>query len=317
MKILVTGANGFVGTHVCKQLVADGHQVVAAVRVRGTAPDETEEFAFGDLVGPVDWPYALEGVETVVHLAARVHVMKDASVDPLGEFRKTNVDGTMKLAIAAAAAGVGCFVYMSSIKVNGERTVATPFDASSASEPCDPYGVSKWEAELALEKLTTSNDMKVICVRTPLVYGPGVRGNMARLLQMAVAGYPAPLGSIRNKRTLISVWNLAHLLSSCATTKDLSSGLVLAGDGYSPSTPELYRVLATAVGTRARILNVPVALMSALGRICGRSKEVTRLCESLEVETSSTIQGFAWSPPWSFQDSVRKFGSQWKKEGSL
>jgi nucleoside-diphosphate-sugar epimerase len=314
MKVLVTGANGFVGTHLCRHLRRDGHDVVAAVRGPQSAPDQTQEFAFGDLLGPVDWKSALEGVDAVVHLAARVHVMKDTSSDPDAEFRKINVDGTMRLAKAAAAAGVQRFVYMSSIKVNGERTLATPFRASSASNPSDPYGVSKWEAELALAELAASSGMAVVSVRTPLVYGPGVRGNMARLIRMASAGYPVPLGSIRNKRTMISVWNLADLLASCSTKDELGSGLVLAGDSHSPSTPELYRELAAAVGTRPRILNIPVWLMSALGRLTGKSDEVSRLCDSLEVSTSSNIAGFDWEAPLSFEDGVRRFGSQWSKD---
>lgn len=316
MKILLTGANGFVGTYLCQQLLKADHDVVAAVRSPRTAPDQTTEFAYGDLLGEVDWMSALDGVQAVVHLAARVHIMKDASSDPDVEFRRVNVDGTMKLATAAAAAGVRRFVYMSSIKVNGERTLAAPFHASSGSNPVDSYGVSKWEAELALAELAASSEMAVISVRTPLVYGPGVRGNMARLVRMASAGYPLPFGSIRNKRTMISVWNLADLLASCSTIDGLTSGLILAGDDHSPSTPELYRELARALGTQPRVFSVPVALMSSLGRITGKSDEVSRLCDSLEVTTSSTIEGFNWEPPLSFEDGVRRFGSHCVKDGA-
>lgn len=280
------------------------------------APDKTEEFVFGDLLGPVDWTLTLADVHTVVHLAARVHVMEDASRDPQAEFRRVNVDGTMKLATAAAAAGVQRFVYMSSIKVNGERTQDAPFRASSVSNPSDPYGLSKWEAELALNELAASSGMTVISVRTPLVYGPGVGGNMARLVRVASAGYPVPLGGIRNKRTMISVWNLADLLASCATTEGLTSGLVLGGDGHSPSTPELYRELAIAIGTRPRVFNLPVGLMSVLGRITRKSEVVSRLCDSLEVKNSSSIEGFDWRAPLSFQDGVRRFGAQWSEGGA-
>ena len=314
MKVLVTGANGFVGTHLCQHLLKRGHDVVAAVRFARTAPDETREFAYGGLLDPVDWASALDGVDSVVHLAARVHVMNDTSSNPLDEFRKTNVDGAVKLANAALSAGVRRFVYMSSIKVNGERTVESPFHALGAANPSDPYAVSKWEAELALADLVASNAASVISVRTPLVYGPGVRGNMARLMRMACAGYPLPLGSVRNKRTMISVWNLADLLASCATREGYTSGLVLAGDVHSPSTPELYRELAAAVGTRPRMINVPVELLRALGGMTGRSREISRLCDSLEVANSSTIEGFQWMPPLSFQDGVLKFGTHWSKK---
>lgn len=316
MKILVTGANGFVGTSVCQQLLKASHDVVAAVRSPHTAPDQTTEFAYGDLLDEVDWMSALEGIDAVVHLAARVHIMKDTSSQPYTEFRRVNVDGTMKLAVAAAAVGVRRFVYMSSIKVNGERTESKPFHASSVSKPSEPYGVSKWEAELALGELAASSEMDVISVRTPLVYGPGVSGNMARLVRMASAGYPIPLGSIRNKRTMISVWNLADLLASCSTTDGLTSGLVLAGDTHSPSTPELYRELAAAIGVRPRVFSIPVAILSSLGRITGKYDEVSKLCDSLEVRTSSTIEGFTWAPPLSFEQGVRRFGEQWVKDGA-
>lgn len=292
------------------------HVVVAAVRSPHTAPDQTTEFAYGDLLDEVDWMSALEGIDAVVHLAARVHIMKDASSQPYAEFRRVNVDGTMKLAVAAAAVGVRRFVYMSSIKVNGARTESKPFHASSGVKPSEPYGVSKWEAELALGELAASSEMDVISVRTPLVYGPGVRGNMARLVRMASAGYPIPLGSIRNKRTMISVWNLADLLACCSTTDGLTSGLVLAGDAHSPSTPELYRELAAAIGVRPRMFSIPVALMSSLGRITGKYDEVSKLCDSLEVRTSSTIEGFTWAPPLSFEQGVRRFGEQWVKDGA-
>lgn len=317
MKILVTGANGFVGAHLCEQLLGEGHDVIAAVRTPATAPHGTTEFVTGDLSGPIDWSPALHDVQAVVHLAARVHVMDDTAADPAAEFRRTNVDGTARLAEAAAAAGVGRFVFMSSIKVNGERTTDKPFHAYSTADPSDPYGASKWEAEVALAKLADRSGMAAISVRTPLVYGPGVRGNMARLVRMASIGFPVPLGGIRNKRTMISVWNLADLLASCATSQGLGSGLVLAGDGYSPSTPELYRTLAEAVGVVPRVFSVPVALLSSVGRVAGKGKELTRLCESLEVTTSSTIREFHWTAPTSFENGVRRFGSEWSKKGAL
>lgn len=317
MKILVTGANGFVGRHLCQELLDEGNDVVAAVRREHTAPELTKEFPFGDLMGSVDWASALEGVDTVVHLAARVHVMQDTTADPSAAFRRTNVDGTMKLANAAAAAGVRRFVYMSSIKVNGEQTSDTPFDASSVPNPSDPYGVSKWKAESALSELAETGRMTVISVRTPLVYGPGVGGNMMRLMRLASKGYPVPLGDIRNKRTMISVWNLAQLLTSCATRSGLTSGLVLAGDSHSPSTPELYRELAVAIGSRPRLWNIPVPVLFAIGRLTGKSQEVARLCDSLEVRTSSSIPGFNWAAPVSFHEGVQRFGSEWNRAGAL
>ncbi len=242
--------------------------------------------------------------------------MRETVSDPEAAFLRTNVEGTMNLANAAAAAGVRRFVFMSSIKVNGEQTLDFPFDASAIANPLDPYGVSKWKAELALSELAASSEMVVISIRTPLVYGPGVGGNMARLIRLASDGIPLPIGRIRNKRTMISVWNLVDLLVTCATQSGLTSGLVVAGDVYSPSTPELYRELVAAIGAQPRILSSPVVLLSALGKLTGKSREVSRLCDSLEVRTSSTIEGFDWEAPLTFQEGIRRFGSRWSREGA-
>ena len=312
MRVLVTGAGGFVGNYVCRRLRQDQHEVWAAVRRAGSAPVETREFVVGDLGDDVNWSAALDGVEAVIHLAARVHVMKEVSGDPLTEFRRINVAGSLNLAKSAQRHGVGRFVYMSSIKVNGERTASEPFDASSMPAPSGPYGLSKWEAEEGLAELSSEGEMKVISVRCPMVYGPGVGGNMARLMRWAGKGYPVPLGAVHNKRTLISVHNLADVLAACACEEGLTSGLVLAGDEHSPSTSELFRQLASAMGRPAHLLSVPASWISAVGKLAGRRDEVARLMESLEVRTSTTVEGFSWSPVTSFQDAIRELGDSTK-----
>lgn len=305
MKIVVTGASGFVGRYVCSRLIRDGHEVRAVVRRANSAPRHTREFTVGDLGSDVDWDSALTGADAVIHLAARVHVMEETARDPLSEFRRINVNAAVNLAECAEKRGIQRFVNMSSIKVNGERTTSVPFKASSFPQPSGPYSLSKWEAEQQLAELSARSNMSVISVRAPMVYGPGVGGNMARLTRLAKSGWPVPLGSARNKRTLVSVQNLADLLTLCATSPGLSSGLVLAGDAHSPSTRELYCELARAFGRTPRLLNVPVPLMSLLGGLLNKRDDISRLMDSLEIETSTTVENFRWTPPLSFSDGIR------------
>lgn len=304
MKILVTGSNGFVGQHLCSHLAALGHNVSGAVRSQGLAPDRTTEIVVGDLSEATDWAGLVHGFDAVIHLAARVHVMNDTAGDPLSEFRRVNSLATAALAQAAAAQGVTRFVFLSSIKVNGESTAGKGYAASDVPEPVDPYGVSKHEAEVELRKIEQDTSLEVVIVRTPLVYGPGVKGNFAKTLSLVHAGLPLPVGGIRNRRTMVSVWNLVDLLEKCAVDPRAAGVLVLAGDAFSPSTPELFSQLSIAMGKTARVFPVPVALMRLAGRLTGRSAIVKRLTESLEVDPGSSSTEWAWQPPHEFADSI-------------
>lgn len=304
MKILVTGANGFVGRHLSSYLEGMGHIVGGAVRSLGSAPERTTEVVVGDLSEATDWTGLLQGFDVVIHLAARVHVMNDTSVDPVSEFRRVNALATADLARAAANQGVARLVFLSSIKVNGESTSGRKFTAADLPAPKDPYGVSKSEAEIELRKIERDTDLDVVIVRTPLVYGPGVKGNFAKTLSLVHAGLPLPLADLRNRRTMVSVWNLVDLLEKCAVDPSAKRALILAGDAFSPSTSQLFTEISLAMGKKARMFRVPVSWMRLGGRLTGKTSIVGRLTESLEVESGSSSTDWVWKPPHSFADSI-------------
>ena len=306
MRILVTGANGFVGRHLCGHLLEQGHEVTAAVRAPGTAPSGTVERIIGEIgVDQID-PKLVAGQETVIHLAARVHVMDDTSANPIVEYRRVNVEGTIALATVAARECVKRFVFLSSIKVNGEATRGIAFRAADPPNPQDPYGISKYEAERSLREIEAKNDLDVVIVRTPLVYGPRVGGNFVKTIELARRGIPLPLASVHNSRTMSSVWNLLDLLEKCASDPMAAGALVLAGDGFSPSTAELFRQLSAAMGKSALLFPFPPALIRLFGLLVGKSAVVDRLLGSLEVQSGSSSTDWSWEPPFLFEDSIRQ-----------
>jgi nucleoside-diphosphate-sugar epimerase len=306
MRILVTGANGFVGAHLCELLLERGHEVVAIVRSAGSAPAGTREVQVSDIGSPADWSDSLHNVDAVIHLAARVHVMHDRAQDPLSEFRRVNVAGSVALARAADLAGVSRFVYLSSIKVNGEQTYGKPFTASDRPGPLDPYGISKHEAEAALRDIERDSELELVVVRTPLVYGPNVRGNFLRMLDLTRSGIPLPLGSVRNRRTLASVWNLTDLLERAVVEDDAAGALMLAGDSFSPSTAQLLREIAKSMKRRSRVVRFPVGLLEFAGRVTGKTGLISRLVGSLEVEAGSSSNGWKWTPKFTFANSIER-----------
>jgi nucleoside-diphosphate-sugar epimerase len=226
------------------------------------------------------------------------------SPDPLFEFRKVNTQGTVALAAEAAAQGVRRFVFLSSIKVNGERTTGTPYTASDPPDPQDDYGLSKFEAEVGLHAVHETAGIEVTVVRTPLVYGPNVGGNFLRILGLAGSRMPLPLAAVRNRRTMVAVWNLVDLLMQAATLPEAAGALVLAGDSASPSTADLVRAMRIASGMKPRLFAVPVSLMTLAGRLTGRGDVVSRLVDSLEVEAGSSSNEWRWSPSMSFEDAI-------------
>jgi nucleoside-diphosphate-sugar epimerase len=266
MKFLITGANGFVGRALCAELLRRGYSVRAAVRAAGKFAGDAEPVAVGDIDGATDWSEALCGVEVVVHLAARVHVMRETGADSLAEFRRVNVEGTANLARQAAGAGVKRLVYVSSVKVNGESTAPIPtlalplkgrvqnvFTETDAPSPQDPYGISKWEAEQILSRVSQETGLEVVIVRPPLVYGAGVKGNFAQMLKVLTKGIPLPLASIHNQRSLVYVGNLVDSLIACATHPAAAGQAYLVSDGEDISTPDLLRQLGAAMGHPARL----------------------------------------------------------------
>ena len=309
MRILVTGATGFVGRTLCREIERQGHLVRSVVRDATRAPNVAGEIvSVGSIDASTAWSSALRDVDAVVHLAARVHVMKETSADPLAEFRDVNVRGTEALARAAVHQGVRRFVYVSSIKVNGEATHGSKFTPDDLPEPQDPYGVSKWEAEQALREIEARSDLKITIVRPPLVYGPHVRGNFLRLLDVIERGIPLPLASVRNKRSMIYSRNLASLLVACATDERASGRTFLASDDDDLSTPDLIRRIGEVLGKRARLLHCPPAFLQVLGRLVGKREEIARLVGSLEIDSSALRRELGWKPPYSVAHGLSDTG---------
>jgi nucleoside-diphosphate-sugar epimerase len=249
------------------------------------------------------WNHALAGVDTIIHLAARVHIMDDPEADPLIEFRRVNVEGTAQLAREAAKAGVKRLVFISSIKVNGEET-STPYTSDSPPHPSDPYGISKWEAEQALRKIEAESGLEVVVVRPTLVYGPGVKANFLKMMKIISSGIPLPLASIKNKRSLIHVGNLVDALVTCASHPAAAGHTYLVSDGEDASTPELIRRTAKALGVPAWLLPFPVSLMRLAGKLTGRRGAVNRLTGSLTVDSSKIRRELGWVPPFTMEEGL-------------
>jgi nucleoside-diphosphate-sugar epimerase len=303
MRVLVTGASGFVGSAVLPALRAKGHMVRAAVR-READCDADEQVRVGDLSPDTDWRDAVRGIDAVVHLAARVHVMRDTSADPLAEFRRSNVEGTLALARAAAGAGVKRMVFLSSIKVNGEATTARPFTERDPPAPKDPYGVSKAEAEAGLARIATETGLELVVLRPPLVYGPGVRANFLRLVRLADRGVPLPFGAVDNRRSMVFVGNLADAIVRCVEHPAAAGRTFLVSDGEDLSTSNLIARLAKALGKRASLMPVPPGLMRAAARILGKSAEADRLLGSLRIDSSTLRTSLAWQPPFTVDQGL-------------
>lgn len=290
--MLVTGSNGFVGRALCSALRSGGATVRAAVR-KGAS---TGEVNVGDLNGTTDWRAALEGCEVVFHLAARVHVMADKEGDPLRAYREVNLDGTLRLAKQAVDAGVRRFVFVSSVKVNGESTTTQPFTASDLPMPCDPYGQSKMEAEQALQQLSRDTGLEVVIVRPPLVYGPGVKANFLNLIKLVQKGVPLPFGRIHNSRSMVALDNLVDLLIVCSRHPNAPGNIFMVSDGADMGVKELVTRIARAMDKRPLLVPVPVGLMSGTAKLLGKQSVVDRLLGSLQVDIANTQATLEWQP---------------------
>ncbi|MFZ5765117.1 MAG: NAD-dependent epimerase/dehydratase family protein [Thermodesulfobacteriota bacterium] len=303
-RILVTGATGFVGRSFCARLVEERLPFRRAVRIADRTDRDT--IAVGDIDGRTDWGRALAGVSHVVHLAARVHVMGGEGEEMLAAYRQVNVDGTCHLAVQAARAGVRRFVFVSTIKVNGEETHATPFRADDLPAPADAYAVSKLEAEQGLMRIAGEGTMEVVIVRLPLVYGKGAGGNFGRLLRLVDSGLPLPFAGITNQRSLLGVDNLCHLLTLCLIHPAAANRLFLAADNEDVSTPELIRLLAKARGVPARLFSVPALLLVLVAGLAGRKGELRRLTGDLRVDAAATRTTLGWQPPLTLTEGIRR-----------
>lgn len=313
MRVLVTGASGFVGRAVCSTLRANGHFVRAALRRPGTGePVSTDEEIFIRDLGPgADLACAVSGIDVVVHLAARVHVMRETSQDPLAEFLRVNRDGTLQLAAAAVAAGVRRFVFISTIGVNGdgaERSDGRPYLESDAPRPHSPYSESKWAAERGLAEVSARTALEIVIVRPPLVYGPGVPGNFLSLLKWAERGVPLPLGNTGNQRSMIYVGNLAAFIALCVAHPAAAGETFLISDDEPVSTTELIETLARAMDRRARLFPVPRRLVRLASRVLRREKVVHQIFGSLTVNANKARERLGWRAPverdQAFRDTV-------------
>jgi nucleoside-diphosphate-sugar epimerase len=259
------------------------------------------------MTAATDWNAALKGVQVVVHCAARVHVMDDRSLDPLETYRQVNVDGTLNLASQAAQAGVRRFVFVSSIKVNGEVSrPSQPFTADEVPAPLDPYGISKLEAELGLREIEAKTGMEVVIVRSPLVFGPGVKANFASMMRWVAHEIPLPFGAIHNARSMVSLDNLVDLLVTCLEHPAATGQTFLVSDGEDLSTTELLRRTARAMGKKALLLPVPTFFLELSGALLGKRAVVQRLCGSLQVDIKKTKDLLGWSPPVSVDEGLRQ-----------
>ena len=311
MIILVTGASGFLGGALVKRISTDRtlDSVVATIRGKNVPlPKSVNQIQVGEIMPTTNWSKALQGVSVVVHCAARVHVMKDKSTDPLTEFRRVNLEGTANLARQAAAEGVRRFVFLSSIKVNGEYTKAGhPFTADDVPAPLDPYGISKYEAENLLRHIALDTGMDVVIIRSPLVYGHGVKANFLSMMHWLVRGVPLPLAAVtQNRRSMVALDNIVDLIITCLEHPAATNQTLLVSDGEDLSTAELLRRMGTALNHPVRLFYIPLTLLRLVARVFNKYSIYQRLCGSLELDITKTRQLLGWTPPVSVNEGLRR-----------
>jgi nucleoside-diphosphate-sugar epimerase len=314
LRVLVTGANGFVGKAVSKALLQRGDSVAGVVRHPQTAPPGVREWLLDvdDFQGIEQrWPVALQ-CDAVIHSAARVHVMQETAVDLLRAYRGTNVEGALRVAAAARRAGARRFVFVSTIKAVGESSVGRPINEMDEPLPSDPYGISKLEAERALLDYGRESGLEIVIVRPPLVYGPGVRANFLQLMNVIAKGVPLPLGAIAARRSLVFVDNLADALVHCATDPRAAGQTFHVTDGRDLSVSELARALAQQLRVPARLIPVPVGMLRVAGRLTGRSAQVDRLIGELRVDASHICECLGWYPPFTVEHGLLETGAWYR-----
>jgi nucleoside-diphosphate-sugar epimerase len=304
--IVITGAGGFVGQRTVEDLARRGHDVIGVVRALSAASAPPARVV-GDIGAQTDWVGALEGVEVVVHCAARAHVMHERATDPLPRYRAVNVEGTRRLAEQAARLGVRRLVYLSSVKAAGERSPpGRPLKVSDPAAPEDAYGISKREAELALLEVGAATGLETVIIRPPLVYGPGVKGNFLRLMGSIAREWPLPLGALDNRRSMVSLANLTDFISLCVESPIVDGRTFFVSDGEDLSTTSLARRMGVAIDRRARLLPVPGAVLSMLGQVTGKAAEIERLVGTLQVDLTDSHELLGWLPPQTVDQGLRE-----------
>ncbi|GAA0538494.1 UDP-glucose 4-epimerase family protein [Rheinheimera aquimaris] len=307
MKIMLTGANGFIGRALMSYLIKHNHNVTAVFRdikkAEGLNVPSLQTIPDFDIeqLRKLDF----NGVTSVVHLAARAHVISDKVTNPLAEFRKVNTDATLNFARIAAAAGVKRFVFLSSVGVNGISN-NKPFNIEQPAAPVEDYAQSKLEAEIGLRRITSETGIEAVIIRPPLVYGPGAPGNFGKLTQLAKKNLPLPLGAVYNKRSLVALDNLIDLIMTCIEHPKAANQTFLVSDDNDVSTTELLRMMTRAAGKHPRLLPVPVSWLTLAGKLIGKKAIVDRLCSNLQVDITHTKETLNWKPPVSMEEGIKR-----------
>lgn len=292
--IFITGANGFLGKNLCEELQKRQLSFKAGSRE-----------LYGDLAAVNNWQTYLKDCTSVIHLAARVHIMDEVDSNPLEAFRKVNVDVTVKLATAAKELGIKKFIFVSSIKVNGEETFEKPFSSSDKPHPQDPYGISKMEAENELLKLHMPGVFEVTIIRPPLIYGKGVKANFKKLFWLVEKDLPIPFGLVKNHRSLVSVLNIVDLIITCLKNDKAAGEIFLVSDGRDYSLRELILEMGKSLNKTPHLLPISVSLMKLSARVLGKKSYADRLFGNLHVDIKKTQERLDWNPPYNFQDTFK------------
>jgi nucleoside-diphosphate-sugar epimerase len=304
-RVLITGGSGFVGGALCAALAAAGqHTIRVALRRAGPMPSgAAESIVVGDVGAATDWSVALEGVEVVVHAAALAHEVSATGPDAEA-YLETNARGSRRLAESAAAAGVRRLLYLSTIKVNGETSAGGGFSPTDTPCPQGAYATSKWLGEQSVTDIAARSRLQAVIVRAPLVYGPGVRANFLRLLDWVERGRLIPLGAVRNRRSLVGIWNLCDLLLRLLVDPQAPGRVWMVSDGDDRSTPELVQLIGRAMQRRVRLIRAPLTLLRVAATLTGRSADLSRVCDSLQADISETRRVLAWSPPVMLEEGL-------------
>jgi len=306
--ILITGATGFVGARLVAELLLQQFSISAIVRGEDSVvPVGAEKIIKGNLTNVSDWFPVLKNIDIVIHVAGRAHIMNDDAIDPVTEFRKVNTNVTLNLAKQAAEIGVKRFVFISSVKVNGEKTyLDKPFKPDDDFVPCDPYGLSKYEAEKGLMALSKETSMEVVIIRPPLIYGAGVKANFASMIRWMDKGIPLPFGAVHNQRSLVALDNLVSFIICCISHPKAANEIFLISDGEDVSTTQLLKKVADALGKKTMLIPIPVGLMKLVAKLMAKSGMANRLFASLQVDSSKAHDLLAWEPVISMEEQLQK-----------